>query len=258
MFAKEKNTMSRREQFKQWLIKTGKPGAATNYPNSIVRISEHYSEQTGKQISLYDDISDQKEISRIAGLYKQDGEFSEFGYKFNGLYRNAIARYSEFFADQFVENDGETPPETTSTADAVAAAEAAVEFRYEQDLQRTLCSQISELFPGYNIVRREYSIRGKRIDVLLEHADNKNLLVVELKAGKADEAVFGQISMYIGMLGQEPKYADRKIEGVIVASAIDKGLHYARKTNKTISVKTYRINLELEDSDLLDSEEDDV
>ena len=264
--------MDRKAQFRQWLFKTGRPGAATNYPNSVVRVSEHYSEQMGKKISIYDDISDQEEISRIAGLYKQGGKFSEFGYKHNRQYQNAIARYSEFFADELSENNGENSDEgrpantaaefTAETLPGITAPQKAdaisANFGFERDLQTVFCAQISALFSGYKIVGREYQIRGKRIDVLLEHADNKDFLVVELKAGKADAAVFGQISMYIGMLRQQPGLADRKIQGVIIANAIDDGLLYACKTSPDISVKTYRMNLELEDSDLPEIEENDV
>ena len=272
MFVNEKSTMSRREQFRQWLIKTGKPGAANNYPNAIVHISEHYSEQTGEEISIYDDISDQKEISRIAGLYKQDGEFSEFGYSYNGLYRNAIARFSEFVADELSDNNSEnsdesgsakiaseftaeTPPGNISSQKTDSAS---ANFGFERDLQTVFCSQISALFPGYKIVGREYQIRSKRIDVLLERVDNGDWLVVELKAGQADTRAFGQISMYIGMLQKQPGLENRKIAGVIIANAIDDGLLYACETSKDISVKTYRMSIELEDSDLPDSEDGDV
>ena len=258
--------MDRKDAFKQWLIRTGRLAAANSYPRSVNQISEHYSEQTGDNISIYD-ISDQEEISRIAGLYKQDGRFSEFGYKYNGLYRNAIARFSEFVADELSgdnsENSDESqPPNTTESLPGTIFAQkadfASANFGYERDLQTVFCAQISALFPGYNIVGREHQIRGKRIDVLLEHADNGDLLVVELKAGKADAAVFGQISMYIGMLQKQPGLADRKIKGVIIANAIDDGLLYACKTNPKISVKTYRMSIELEDSDLPDSEDGDV
>ena len=258
--------MDRKEAFKQWLIRTGKLAAANSYPRSVSQISEHYSEQTGDNISIYD-ISDQEEISRIAGLYKQDGEFSEFGYRYHGLYRNAIARFSEFVADELSEDNSENsdesrPPNTNESLPGMMFSQkadfASSNFGYERDLQTVFCAQISALFPGYNIIGREYQIRGKRIDVLLEHADNKDLLVVELKAGQADWAAFGQISMYIGMLRKQPGLSERKIEGVIIANAIDDGLLYACETSPDISVKTYRMSIELEDSDLPDSEDDDV
>jgi len=92
----------------------------------------------------------------------------------------------------------------------------------------------------------EYSIGGKRIDVLLEHLGSKNLLVVELKSGMADYKVFGQIAMYMGLL--QKQFLNKEISGVIVAGSIDDGLRYACETTSRISLKIYRMSIELEDA----------
>src|SRR5690606_10487503 len=110
--------------------------------------------------------------------------------------RAAIARYSEFFVNHRV---GEVVQEFQEPT-AIESTATTINFSYEKDLQRTLCAQISDLFPGYRIFGEanlgvEYLISGKKIDVLLEHAQNQELLVVELKSGRADYRVFGQISM---------------------------------------------------------------
>ena len=246
--------MDRIEQFKDWLTSGGRtPRTAVNYASAAESVAKDYSERTKRTIGSIYDINDATLISEIARQYGRGGDYAKAGDVHHGRWRNAIARYAEFCADQFIENDDTTPPETVNSADAASAS-----FGYERDLQRTFCSQISALFPGYNIIGREYQIRGKRIDVLLEHADNKDLLVVELKAGQADWAAFGQISMYIGMLRKQPGLSERKIEGVIIANAIDDGLLFACETSPDISVKTYRMSIELEDSDLPDSEDGDV
>jgi RecB family endonuclease NucS len=124
-------------------------------------------------------------------------------------------------------------------------------FAYERDLQTTLCAQIAGLFPNHKIYGEsnlgiEFSIAGKRIDVLLEHTESKDLLIVELKSGRADDKVFGQISMYLGLAIRE--FPERSIKGVIVAGNIDDSLRYACETNSEITVKLYRMSLELEDA----------
>ena len=244
--------MGNRETFRQWLIDTGRKGAANNYPKAIINISNHYSENTGKEISIYE-ISNSTEISQIARQYKQDGKFSEYGYRYKGLYRNAIARYSEFFAE--INTMGNALQDSDIEVDIPTEnKQQQSNFRYENDLQTTFCSQISELFPDYDILGREYPINGKRIDVLLQHRETENLLVVELKAGRTDNSVFGQISMYIGMLQQLPSFSNKTIEGVIIAGAADEGLSYACKTNRSISVKIYRMSIELEDTDVSEDE----
>lgn len=237
------------EKFKQWLVQSGKPSAATNYPNAIHDISRHYSTETGVTINIYE-IQDQNLISEIAHDYKQDGRFSQFGYKQHARYRNAIARYSEFFVtqDTFYNQESEQPNiDASERRDEIER----INFSYERDLQTTLCSQISELFPkhkiyGENNLGVEYSIQGRRIDVLLEHVENKSLLAVELKSGTADFKVFGQISMYLGLL--QNKFADTEISGVIIAGSIHESLQQACLITNKIELKIYRMSLELEDA----------
>lgn len=236
------------EEFRSWLISRGNPGAATSYPRAMLSISEHYSRETGEPVDIYT-ISDQATISRIAHDYSQAGRFSAFGYEQHGRFRNAIARYSEFFVNHRV---GETGEAVEESDDRLVEDQAiSTSFAYEKDLQRTLCAQISDLFPGYKIYGNsnlgvEYLISGKKIDVLLEHETNKELLVVELKSGRADFRVFGQISMYLGLVKRE--FPDRSIKGVIVAGEIDDSLRYASETNTDVALKIYRMSLELENA----------
>ncbi len=236
------------EKFKQWLIQRGNPAAANNYPNAIHNISEHYSNETGQTIDIYE-IQNQTLISEIAHDYKQDGKYSTYGYEGHGRYRNAIARYSEFFVTQNVSfvQESELTSDVTEKQNEIEK----INFAYERDLQTTLCSQISELFPDYKIYGEnnlgiEYSIEGRRIDVLLEHIDNKNLLAVELKSGIADYKVFGQISMYLGLL--KIKFPETEISGVIIAGSIHESLQQACLTTNIIELKVYRMSLELENA----------
>jgi hypothetical protein len=237
------------KEFREWLIKLGKTSAANNYPGAINQISKHYLEKTGIDIDIYA-IRDQHLISEIAHDYKQSGRFSDFGYEQHGRFRAAIVRYSEFFVTHLVSND--LPEIVNSGYDGTEEIKDTYSnnFAYEKDLQTTLCAQISELFPEYQIYGNgrgiEYSIGGKRVDVLLEHENNGSLLAVELKSGLADYKVFGQISMYLGLLKEE--FPNKDIQGVIVAGAIDQSLKMACLITDLISLKVYRMTLELEDA----------
>ena len=123
-------------------------------------------------------------------------------------------------------------------------------FSYERDLQTSLCLQITELFPKYKIYGSnsegiEYSINNRRIDVLLENIETKDLLIIELKSGEADYRVFGQISMYLGLL--QEKFPNKNIKGIIIAGSIQDSLKQAVSTTNKIKLKTYRMNIELEE-----------
>ena len=100
------------------------------------------------------------------------------------------------------------------------------------------------MFPEYDLKGSEYTIGNGRIDLLLEN--EKELLAIELKSGIAFAEVFGQISMYLGLLKQE--FSQKEIKGVIIASEIHEGLKYACDTNPLITCKTYKMKLSLQET----------
>ncbi|MGB0891568.1 MAG: endonuclease NucS domain-containing protein [Flavobacteriaceae bacterium] len=123
-------------------------------------------------------------------------------------------------------------------------------FSYERDLKNSMTSQINELFPEYKIYGEneegiEYLIEGKRIDILLEHK-NGDLLAIELKSGTANFKVFGQISMYLGLLMD--RFPDKNIRGCIVAGEIDNTLRSATRMTDLVSLLTYSMKLELREA----------
>lgn len=234
------------QQYKNWLlhVRGVQSVTANSYANAMNQISEHYSQNTNTQTNIFE-IADQNKISEIAQDYSQAGRFSEFGYGQHSRFRAAISRYSEFFVHHNDRENGVTEEQSEN----YNQKEPATNFAYEKDLQTTLCAQISELFPGYRIFGQhntgiEYSIGGRRIDVLLEDIETSDLVAVELKSGLADYKVFGQISMYLGLL--QNQFPDKTITGVIVAGAIHESLMQACETTDRVSLKVYRMSLELE------------
>jgi hypothetical protein len=240
--------MEEEQEFRNWLIRRGYTGAAQSYPRAIHIISEHYSTATGVPTDIYS-ISDQHRISEIAHDYGQAGRFSAFGYEQNGRFRAAIRRYAEFVSEPH--HSAATSLRPDAIEEGPPESLEPTNFAYEKDLQRTLCAQVAELFPEHRIfggttVGVEYSIGGRRIDVLLEHEATSALLVVELKSGIADFRTFGQVSMYIGLL--QAQFPDRTISGVVVAGSIDDSLRQAASTTTRVSLKVYRMSLELDDA----------
>jgi hypothetical protein len=70
-------------------------------------------------------------------------------------------------------------------------------------------------YPGaVNRVSKHYSENtGVPID------GNQSLLAIELKSGVADFKVFGQMSMYVGLLKQ--RFPDKEVKGLIISGSID-------------------------------------
>jgi len=192
------------EKFRKYLTKIGLKGVQNNYPQVINLISQHYSSHTGKHIDIYS-IKDLYQLKKVVQDYEQTGRFAEFGYEHHGRYRAAIKKYLEFFEKM---NDTITSTEHFSESEIevlteVSEPESESLFTYERDLQKSLYSDVNSLFPEYTILGKnkegiEYSINGKRIDLLLEHKKNGELLAIELKSKNADFRVFVQISMNLG------------------------------------------------------------
>ncbi len=248
-----------RSEFESWMktYERKKPNTAYQYAVSIDKVSRHYSESTGEYVNLFN-ISDVARLRQIHSAYSKGGRFSTFGDKGNGTIRNAIATYIRYVqylrlgkdASEAVSSSvGSKGDEIEFPDNESEFGDEALNFSYERDLQSALISEISSLFPKYKIFGNgvsgvEYAIEGKRIDVLLEDYGETELLAIELKAGRADFRVFGQISMYIGLLSKQ--FPDREIKGLIIAGSIDESLKNACRITDKISIKTYRMKLELE------------
>ena len=125
-------------------------------------------------------------------------------------------------------------------------------FTYERDLQNSLITQAENLFPGYKIFGNydgvEYSIEGKRIDLLLENKSENKLIAIELKAGETDYKTFGQLSMYLGLLQKQfPNIPKENINGIIIAGEIDKTLKDACLITDKIKLMEYSMKISLEE-----------
>jgi len=233
-------------KFKHWLLANGKTeNTAYSYSISINNISKHYSKKTNQNIDIYK-VKDINLLNALSAYYSTTGKYSEFGEKGNGTKRNAIARYTEFFA-QYIINYTITGDEII---DDLSESIEKQKFSYEKDLQTSLRLQVTNLFLNYKIFGNnsegiEYAIQNRRIDVLLEHISTKDLLAIELKSGEADFRVFGQISMYLGLLKE--KFPQKNIQGMIIAGSIQDSLRQATRTTENVSLKTYRMNIELEE-----------
>ena len=228
-----------KNEYRDYLIPKYKPTTTNSYLSGINHLSQHY----GTDIFQ---ITDPETVKKIRDRYDLHGEFRDIGDYGNGAARASIRKYYNFI--KLASEDG-YEPEIMSEQNIISPTNdeqingSNSSFTYERDLHNSLKYQAKELFPGYELKGTEYSIGNGRIDLLLEKPDE--LLAIELKSGTAFAEVFGQISMYLGLLKQE--FPDKIIKGVIIASEIHEGLKYACETNTAITCKTYKMKLSLRD-----------
>lgn len=126
-------------------------------------------------------------------------------------------------------------------------------FVLEKYLEDFLVSnwENTELGKNYNIYQDEngtgqqYQTDSGRIDILAVSKDGKELLVVELKKGRASDVVVGQITRYMGYVTQELAEANQKVSGVIVALEDDQRIRHSLRIVPGINFYKYEVNFKL-------------
>jgi hypothetical protein len=85
------------EEFLDWMVNIDKMhlGPAKVYAKAINKISQHYSENKGKQVDIYG-INDISNLKNIEKEYRRGGSYENFGDLSRGLYRCAITKYVKF------------------------------------------------------------------------------------------------------------------------------------------------------------------
>ena len=83
------------------------------------------------------------------------------------------------------------------------------------------------------------------MDILAIKKDKSELLVVELKKGRASDAVVGQTLRYMGFAAQELAEPNQKVRGVIIALDDDQRIRRALAVSPNIDFFRYQISFKL-------------
>tara|TARA_B100001057_G_C22659463_1_gene875390 strand:- start:38 stop:979 length:942 start_codon:yes stop_codon:yes gene_type:complete len=147
-------------------------------------------------------------------------------------------------------NNESIPKITTSDPEIEDPASFALE-RHLEDFLVTNWDQ-TELAKSYDIYEDDENNTGQQfptdtgpIDILAVSKDRKELLVIELKKGRASDSVVGQIQRYMGYIKDELLEEDQSVRGIIIALDEDKRIKRALSIANNISFYRYRINFEL-------------
>ena len=146
---------------------------------------------------------------------------------------------------------GAAAPTLVSTDPTV---EDPVEFALEKHLEHFLVQNWAqtELGRDYDIfeedgekVGQQYPSDTGPMDVLAVKKDKSELLVVELKKGRASDAVVGQVLRYMGFVAQELAEPNQTVRGVIIAQEDDQRLKRALVMTPNISFYRYQVTFKL-------------
>ena len=127
-------------------------------------------------------------------------------------------------------------------------------FALEKHLEDFLVSnwQQTELGKKYNIYTMDGEVVGQQfpsdtgpIDILAVSKDGTELLVVELKKGRASDVVVGQIQRYMGYVLDELAEENQKVKGVIIALDDDLRIRRALRVTQGIDFYRYQVSFTL-------------
>jgi|ERR1041385_7069360 restriction system protein len=146
---------------------------------------------------------------------------------------------------------GTRPPTIISTDDNV---EDPSEFAIEKHLEDFLVQnwKQTEIGKKYDIYEEDGELVGQQyqsdtgpIDILAISKDKKELLVVELKKGKASDTVVGQVQRYMGYALEELAEENQKVKGVIIAAEDDIRIRRALAVTNNIEFYCYQVSFKL-------------
>lgn len=156
-------------------------------------------------------------------------------------YKNAVVRYRKFLNDNGFQG-GAIDNKMASDIDEVdtLTGESAYQrFSLERDMQAALRRNIASLDSALKIIDdgAERAVDSGLIDITCD--DGEAIVVVELKAGKADSRAIGQILGYMGDLQEEEN--GRSVRGILVAHDFDRRAKAAAKVVPALTLKKYSI-----------------
>ena len=141
---------------------------------------------------------------------------------------------------------------------AIIASHAVIEdpstFALEKHLEdflvanwgQTELGRTHEIFSDEGeLVGQQYPSDTGPIDILAISKDRKELLVVELKRGRASDAVMGQVQRYMGYVAAELADEGQRVRGVIIAMEDDLRLRRALSVTTNIDFYRYQVSFKL-------------
>lgn len=165
---------------------------------------------------------------------------------------STITRYSEEIEALIA---GSRPPSIIATDETI---EDPSTFALETHLEEFLVKNWhhTEIGKHYDIYEVDGELVGQQyhcgtesmdiIDILAISKDRKELLVVELKKGRASAVVVGQIQSYMGYVKEFLVEKDQTVKGVIIAHEDDVRIHRALAVTQNIDFYTYKVSFKLE------------
>ena len=238
-----------RDDFKAWMKVQGySEGSCTSRPANIRTVERAYGE-------TLDEIHVRGGLRDLVGqlVYSSEDErrrrpnpskIEIQGNVRNGLstLKQAVLLYSKFLGAAWTDPDADAVQQHVETADSPdLGGPENQRLSLERDMHRFLRLGIARLEPGMTIIDdgAERVVLSGSIDILARDASGATV-VIELKAGKTDARVIGQILGYMGDIADEDEPA--ALRGIIVAHEFDQRTKSAARAAPNLTLVRYAVS----------------
>lgn len=201
-------------------------------------LDEHFAQGTYQAVidSLKYSTADERANKPNPSNIKIEGSL----YKGLQSYKSAAVLYRKFLNDTGFQGGSCELSEAEGSDDMPSTMEDRQQrFSLERDMQAALRRNITSLESSLKIIDdgAERAVDSGLIDITCE--DDAAIVVVELKAGKADSRAIGQILGYMGDLQEEE--GGKPVRGILVAHDFDRRAKAAARVVPMLTLKKYAI-----------------
>ena len=118
-----------------------------------------------------------------------------------------------------------------------------------ENWENTELAKKFDIYQDEEVFGQQFQTDTGPIDILAISKDKKELLVIELKKGKASDTVVGQIQRYMGYIKNEFLEEGQTVKGAIIALEDSLKIKRALSVTSDIDFYRYKVNFELISSD---------
>jgi len=190
-----------------------------------------------RQVHWFDETIDRSEMSdslrNSTGSIGTVSQISKYREELEGLIKGEVPKPVLISTDETVEDP------------AVFALEKHLEDFLVKNWIQTPLGREYDIYQDEDNSGQQFPTDTGPIDILAVSKDKQEVLVVELKKGRASDSVVGQIQRYMGYIAEEIAEEHQRVKGVIIALEDDLRIRRALKVAPNIDFYRYEVKFDL-------------
>jgi restriction system protein len=190
-----------------------------------------------RQVHWFDEMIDRSKMSdslkNSTGSIGTVSQISKYREELEGLIKGEAPKPVLISTDETVEDP------------AVFALEKHLEDFLVANWSSTPLGKTHDIYQEDDNFGQQFPTDTGPIDILAISKDKQEVLVVELKKGRASDSVVGQIQRYMGYIAEEIADENQRVRGVIIALEDDLRIKRALKVALNIDFYRYEVKFDL-------------